>query len=78
MNRAMNFSLTAILVFVTAAGCFAANPHIGTWKFDEAKSTMGAGVTKNDTMTYTQQGDFIKVTADATDKNGKPVHTVEW
>ena len=60
MNRAKNFSLTATLVFVTAANCFAANPYIGTWRFNEAKSKMHAGVTKNNNVTYSDEGDKIK------------------
>jgi hypothetical protein len=76
MNRAKNFSLTATLVFVTAANCFAANPYIGTWRFNEAKSKMHAGVTKNNTVTYSEEGDKIKATADGTDSDGKLTHSV--
>jgi hypothetical protein len=30
--------MAVALSFMAAAGCFAANPHIGTWKLYEAKS----------------------------------------
>jgi lipopolysaccharide export LptBFGC system permease protein LptF len=64
------------LSFVTAAACFAANPHMGTWKFNEAKSKMPAGMGKNTTVVYAEQGDKIKVTVDGVDKDGKPTHSV--
>jgi hypothetical protein len=76
MNRATNSSLTAILIFVTAASCFAANPSLGTWKFNDAKSQMAPGVSRNATITYSQQDHYIKVVTDGTDPDGKPKHTV--
>jgi len=60
----------ALTLLNTAADCFAANPHIGIWKFNEAKSKMHAGVTKNNTITYSEQGDRIKATADGTHSDG--------
>jgi hypothetical protein len=72
----MNFSLTSILMFVTAASCLAANPYLGTWKFNDTKSQMAPGVSRNATITYSQQGDYIKVVTDGTDPDGKPKHTV--
>ena len=50
----------AVMLLHTAADCFAANPHIGIWKFNQAKSKMHAGVTKNNTITYSEQGDKLK------------------
>ena len=76
MNRAKSFSLTATLAFVTVANCFAANPYIGTWRFNEAKSRMHAGVTKNNTVTYMEEGDKIKAITDGTDSDGRPNHSV--
>jgi hypothetical protein len=63
-------------MFVSAAGCFAANPFIGTWKFNDAKSKMASGVSRNSTIVYSEQGDKIKVVTDGTDPDGKPKHTV--
>jgi len=37
---------------------------------------MHAGVTKNNTITYSEQGDRIKATMDGTDSDGRPNHTV--
>jgi hypothetical protein len=64
------------LSFVVAAACFAANPHIGTWKLNEAKSKIPPGMGKNTMVTYTEQKDKIKVTTDGVDKDGKPTHSV--
>jgi len=64
------------LSLVATAACFAANPHIGTWKLNEAKSKLQPGMGKNNTVTYTEQKDKIKVTVDGVDKDGKPTHSV--
>jgi hypothetical protein len=64
------------LSFVAATACFATNPHMGTWKLNEAKSKMPAGMGKNTTVVYAEQGDKIKVTVDGVDKDGKPTHSV--
>ena len=64
------------LSFVATAACFAANPHMGTWKLNEAKSKLVPGMGKNTMVTYTEQKDKIKVTVDRVDKDGKPTHSV--
>jgi hypothetical protein len=64
------------LSFVVAAACFAANPQMGTWKLNEAKSKMPAGMGKNTTVTYTEEKDKIKVAVEGVDKDGKPAHSV--
>ena len=64
------------LSFAGATACFAANPHIGTWKLNEAKSKIPAGMGKNTTVVYTQQKDKVKVTVEGVDKDGKPTHSV--
>jgi hypothetical protein len=52
------------------------NPHLGTWKLNEAKSKIPAGMGKNTTVTYTEQKDNIKVAVVGVDKDGKPTHSV--
>ena len=71
--------LFASAVLLAAAGvCFAAdNPHMGTWKLDEAKSKIGAGAPKNTSVVYEAAGDSIKVTVDGVGADGKPTHN-EW
>src|SRR5437588_10968864 len=64
------------LLFMGAAACFESNPHIGTWKLNEAKSKLPPGMGKNTMVTYTEQKDKIKVTVDGVDKDGKATHSV--
>ncbi|HEX7515701.1 MAG TPA: hypothetical protein VF345_00285 [Chthoniobacterales bacterium] len=64
------------LSFVAAAACFAANPQMGTWKLNEAKSKLVPGMGKSTMVTYVEQKDKIKVTVDGVDKDGKPTHGV--
>ncbi len=64
------------LGFAVAAVVFASS-HMGTWKLNEAKSTLPAGAQKNHTVVYATAGDQVKVTVDGTDAAGKPVHN-EW
>src|SRR6266496_3196645 len=79
-NRSMMKSrisvVAVVLLFVAAAACFAANPHMGTWKLNEAKSKLVPGMGKNTTVTYAEQKDKIKITVDGVDKDGKPTHSV--
>src|SRR5439155_23349916 len=65
------------LSFMATTACFAANPHMGTWKLNEAKSKLAPGMGKNKTVTYSEQkGDKIKIVVDGVDKDGKARHTV--
>jgi hypothetical protein len=59
-----------------AAKMAATNPHMGTWKLNEAKSKIPAGMGKNTTVVYEEQKDKMKVTVDGVDKDGKPTHSV--
>jgi lipopolysaccharide export LptBFGC system permease protein LptF len=64
------------LSFIATAACFAANPQMGTWKLNEAKSKLEPGMGKNTTVVYAEQKDQIKVTVEGVDKDGKPRHGV--
>jgi hypothetical protein len=75
--KARNLIVAMALCFVGAALSFADNPNMGTWKLNEAKSTIPAGFMKNTTVVYTADGDNMKVTTDGTDRNGQSMHT-EW
>jgi hypothetical protein len=71
-------ALTFVTLFVGVTMCFgAANPTLGTWKLNEAKSKMGAGMPKNLTVVYEAAGDNMKGTIDGVDGTGKPTHN-EW
>jgi len=69
--------LTLALCFVGAIVCFAAEGFMGTWKLNEAKSKIGAGMLKNSTVVYSADADNVKVTIDGTGGDGKPIHS-EW
>src|SRR5213595_4235296 len=70
-------AVMALALSLMAAGaCFAANPHLGTWKLNEAKSKLAPGMGKSTKVTYTEQKDKIKVTVDGVDKDGKRTHSV--
>jgi hypothetical protein len=60
-----------------SAACFAADPQMGTWKLNEAKSKITPGTTKFTTVTFKNMLGNIKVSNDGVDGNGKPIH-VEW
>jgi hypothetical protein len=76
--RTQIIGLTLALSFFAGATCFAAdNPHIGTWKLNEAKSKLTPDAGKNTTVVYEAAGDQVKVVIDGTDKDGKPTHN-EW
>jgi hypothetical protein len=64
------------LCFDFGAVCFA-DPQMGTWKLNEAKSKLDPELGKNSTVIYQAAGDNIKVTVDGTDAQGKPSHN-EW
>ena len=64
------------LSFMASGACFAANPHMGTWKLNEAKSKLAPGIGKNNTVVYTEEENKMKVTVDGVDKDGKPAHGV--
>jgi len=59
-----------------AAKMAATNPHMGTWKLNEAKSKIPAGMYKNSTAVYTEQKDKMQVEVNGVDKDGEPTHGV--
>jgi lipopolysaccharide export LptBFGC system permease protein LptF len=66
---------TALSVMATAVS-FGANPQMGTWKLNEAKSKLATGMGKNTMVVYAEQGGEIKITVEGVDKDGKPTHGV--
>jgi hypothetical protein len=76
----MKMRTTVLLLgtlFVGATLCFAADPYLGTWKLNEARSTLSPGLPKNLTVVDEAVGDSVKVTVDGVDGQGKPTHS-EW
>jgi hypothetical protein len=75
--KARTLVLTLLTFLVVVTTCFAANTSLGTWKLNEAKSKLSAGLPKNLTVVYEAVGDNIKATVDGVDAQGKPTHN-EW
>ncbi len=69
--------LVVAVCFAAVAVSFAGNPNMGTWKLNEAKSTIPATASKNTMVVYEAAGDKVKVTVDGVDGSGKPTHN-EW
>ena len=67
---------TLALIVMAAAVCFA-SPQMGTWKLNEAKSKLTPGMGKVNTVVYEAVGDSVKISVDATNPAGEPVHS-EW
>ncbi len=70
--------LCALAVLLVAVGiCSAQDPNVGTWKLNESKSKLAAGMPKNLMVKVEAAGDSTKVTVDGVDGMGKPTHN-EW
>ena len=68
--------LLLLMLCIGATLCFAADPSLGTWKLNEAKSKIDPGLPKNVTVVYEAEGNSIKSTVDGFDGKGNPVHSV--
>jgi hypothetical protein len=75
--KARTSVLTLALCFAATAVCFASDAQMGTWKLNEAKSKIAAGIPKNSTVVFEASGDSVKITIDGTDTKGNPTHS-EW
>lgn len=74
--KARSIALTLALCLIGAMS-LAQSPQMGTWKLNETKSKIPAGMMKNTAVVYLADGDNVKVTTDGVDGAGKPIHT-EW
>ena len=73
-------NIAVSLGLILAAGAlYAADPMMGTWKLNEAKSKLTRGTVKNTKVVYDDRliRDKVTVTTDGVDGDGKPVHA-EW
>ena len=66
-----------VVSFAGFALCFASDMQMGTWKLNEAKSTLSPGAGKNNSVVYEAAGDNVKITIDGVNSEGKPTHN-EW
>jgi|HubBroStandDraft_1064217.scaffolds.fasta_scaffold08867_4 hypothetical protein len=69
--------LTLALALFGAQLCSAQDNNLGTWKLNEAKSKIPAGMSHVVTSSYEAQGDQIKAVGDGVDASGSPMHA-EW
>ncbi len=76
MNPKKFLLVLAFCLLGTLAG-FASDPNVGTWKLNEAKSKIPAGMSKNTDVVYTVVGDKFKCVVDGVDGAGKALHN-EW
>jgi hypothetical protein len=72
-----SIGLTLAFCFLAGAACLAADPQMGTWKLNEAKSRITPGTLKNTQVVYSSMFGQVKIKSDGIDANGKPIH-VEW
>jgi len=77
MNKKGYFLMFAVMFSCVAVSLAADDANLGTWKLDEAKSKIAAGLPKNTTVVYEAAGDSVKVTLDGVGADGKPSHS-EW
>jgi len=70
--------ICALAFFVAASiASFASDSNVGSWKLNESKSKIAAGMAKNSSVVYTAEGDSYKAVVDGVDGSGKPTHN-EW
>src|SRR6266571_9405839 len=75
--KTKTIGLTLTFCFLGWAACLAADPQMGTWKLNEAKSKMTLGTTKNTLVVYEAAGDQVKVTVNGVNATGKSTHN-QW
>jgi hypothetical protein len=76
--KAKTLAVTLAVWFAAGALCLAAEPQMGTWKLNEAKSKFAPGRGKNTMVVYEDAMEGkVKITTDGVDANGKPTHS-EW
>jgi hypothetical protein len=76
--KTKTIGLALALCFLAGTTCFAADPQMGTWKLNEAKSKFTPGTGKNTMVVYTEaMGGNVKITTDGVNATGQPTHS-EW
>jgi hypothetical protein len=75
--KTKTIGLTLAVCFLAGAACFAADPQIGSWKLNEAKSKITPGSPKVTMVVYEAVGDQVKCTVDEIAPDGKATHS-EW
>jgi hypothetical protein len=69
--------LATLVGFFAGLALYAADPQMGTWKLNEAKSKLAPSGARNNVVIYSADGDKVKVTIDGVDWQGKTFRD-EW
>lgn len=72
-----SIAVLSVMCLLAICPTLAQNPNMGTWKLNQAKSTIPAGAGKSTTVEYTAAGSDIKITTDGVNGQGLPAHS-EW
>jgi len=75
--KTRTWALTFALLLFAGAVCFAEDVQMGTWKLNDGKSTLAAGLPHNNSVVYEAAGDSMKVTIEGTAADGSATHS-EW
>ena len=67
--------MTTIMVLALATMAIAADPHVGTWKLNVAKSKFHGPADNSSTATFTAKDNGISLVVDGVDANGKASHS---
>ena len=70
----MRYSKLALSLLLFAGTLFAADPFVGTWKLNSAKTKYKKGTPpKEQTVVYTEEGSDLHVMVKGTSADGKPI-----
>jgi len=69
------YLLVGVAVAVGAGTVFGGENWVGTWKLNAAKSQLGSSAVRAQTLTFEATPAGIKLTAEGTDAEGKPMKT---
>jgi hypothetical protein len=73
--RTKTFALVLAICFLSAGASFA-NPFLGTWKLNAAKSKLAKGAARNNVVNYEREFPLnTKVLIDGIDAHGHPFHS---
>ncbi len=70
----MRKAMLLVAVFGLAGIAWAADPFVGTWKMNAAKSKFSYAAPKSFTVTFTAQENGVKVVQDMVEADGKTIH----
>ena len=65
--------LVGVATAMGATAAYAGDNWVGTWKLNPAKSELGTGAIRAQTLTFESTPDGIKLTSEGTDGEGKPM-----